>query len=107
MISSFKISRLTAFVAAAFVAASVLLSAPAQAGASQDAMRQGTYQTVKSPISPVAAKLKTPGKGARKQCNGKTTSECCEGLSYCGCFYFPGSSDANHPTSCVSSPPKG
>ena len=58
-----------------------------------------------SPVR-VATKLKAPGKGAKKQCNGKTTTQCCEGISYCGCFYFPGS-DATHPTSCKSSPPSG
>ncbi len=40
------------------------------------------------------------GGGVKLKCNGKTTSQCCTGLSYCGCLYMPGSSSDNHPTSC-------
>ncbi|CAN1722982.1 putative Secreted protein [Hyphomicrobium sp. 1Nfss2.1] len=104
MIVSLKISRLTAFVATAFVAAGVLLAPSAQAGASQEATRQGTFQTLKPSVSPVAAKLKTPGKGLRRDCNGQTSDQCCEGLSFCGCLYMPGS-DNTHPTACFSRPP--
>jgi len=46
----------------------------------------------------------TPGGGSKVACNGKTTSQCCEGISYCGCLYAPGSTK-DRPTACYSSPP--
>jgi hypothetical protein len=67
-------------------------------------MQQGTHQTTRPSATPVAGKLKTPGKRAKVQCNGKTKTECCSGIDYCGCLYAPGS-DNDHPTSCHSSPP--
>lgn len=104
MIATLKISRLGALFAAVFMIADVAFAPVSEAGPSQNGMRQGTYQTAKPPVTPVAAKLKTPGRGARKQCEGKTTTECCAGLSFCGCLYMPGSDDT-HPTSCFSNPP--
>lgn len=97
MIATLKISRLAALSAAAIMMAGIALAPASHAGTPQ-------YQTVKSPITPVAAKLKTPGKGARRDCNGQTTTQCCDGLSYCGCLYMPGSDDT-HPTACFANPP--
>jgi hypothetical protein len=41
-------------------------------------------------------------------CNGKTNTECCQGISYCACLYspMPAKGDENKPLSCNSSPPK-
>ena len=102
MISILKISRLGALFAVALIAGGIALAPPSNAGTPT---RQGAYQTTKSPISPVAAKLKNAGKGPRRDCNGKTTTQCCDGLAYCGCLYMPGKSDDTHPTSCFPNPP--
>ena len=42
-------------------------------------------------------------------CNGKTTAECCKGISYCGCLAnpMPKKGDEDKPLACNSSPPKG
>lgn len=67
--------------------------------------------TLASPIQMAAAParnaldLKTPTRSSRKNCNGKTTSECCAGLSYCTCLYMPGNSSDNHPTACFKGTP--
>ncbi|MDX2308790.1 MAG: hypothetical protein NW216_11175 [Hyphomicrobium sp.] len=83
------------------------IAVPANAGTPQ---RHAASEIAQSRINGHTIELVqnfvTPGKGARKKCNGQTTSECCAGISYCGCFYMPGS-DNNHPTSCHSSPPSG
>jgi hypothetical protein len=105
LIEILRISRIAALLSAVVVMGGVALTPSANAETSQHTTRLGTIQMAKSPFTPVNDKLKSPGKRAGKQCNGKTTTECCAGISYCGCFYFPGSSDATHPTSCKSSPP--
>ena len=92
------------FFAAGSVLAGIAL-APASYAAPQDAARKGTYQTMKSPVAPAAAKLKAKGNGPKRECDGKTTTQCCEGLAYCGCLYMPGKSDDTHPTSCFANPP--
>ena len=47
--------------------------------------------------------LTAPGKGKRVDCNGKTATECCKGISYCGCMYPP--LGGANPFACFSSPP--
>jgi hypothetical protein len=48
-------------------------------------------------------RLTAPGKGKRVDCNGKTATECCKGISYCGCMYPP--LGGSNPFACFSSPP--
>ncbi len=106
MIDILKTSGLVALLAAGVVMIGVALAPASHAGTLEATAQQKTFQTLKAPASArVANKLRTPGPRAEKKCNGKTTTECCKGLSYCGCFYFPGSSDDTHPTSCKSNPP--
>lgn len=99
MIASFKTSALITILFAAFMTV-VLLATPSHAGA------QGNAEAIQSRVaaSPVtlAANFKAPGGESRKKCNGKTTSECCKGLSKCSCLYMPGSSSDNHPTACFA-----
>ncbi len=102
MIKSLKNFRLGAFLATALILGGIALAPPSNAEAPA---RKGTYQTTKSPIVPVVDKLKAAVKGPRRDCDGKTTTACCEGLSYCGCLYMPGKSDDTHPTACFSNPP--
>lgn len=52
-----------------------------------------------------SSQLATSGKGHKRLCEGKTTAECCEGISYCGCMASI-MGDSDHPYSCHSSPPK-
>lgn len=88
------------FIISGVVLSAILISASLFAGSADAASR--------SPFAGrghAIGKLATPGGGAGKQCNGKTTSECCQGLSYCGCLYMPGSSSDNHPTSCHAGTP--
>lgn len=103
MLHSHSLKRTSLLVTAAF--GTVFLALPARA----DAPPATTSVVHQSRVSldgySVAGNLKTPGKRAKVQCNGKTTSECCSGLSFCGCLYMPGSSSDNHPTSCHSNPP--
>jgi hypothetical protein len=104
LIETLKTAGLVALFAAALVMGGITLAPSSYAGTPRDTTQ--SFQTLKVPApTRVAEKLKTPGKRAGKQCNGKTTTECCAGLSYCGCFYFPGKSDDTHPTSCTSNPP--
>lgn len=104
MMASLKPTRSVALFASALLLAFTTLIPHSYAGTA--APQQSAYQTKTPSVVFVAGKLKTPGKGARVQCNGKTTSECCSGIAFCGCLYAPGSDD-NHPTSCHSSPPAG
>jgi hypothetical protein len=106
VIDILKTTRLVALLAAGVATIGVSLAPASYAGTPGDTTPQKTFQTLKAPASArVANKLKAPGPRAEKKCNGKTTTECCKGLSYCSCFYFPGRSDDTHPTSCNSNPP--
>ncbi len=53
--------------------------------------------------------IKANPKAAKVLCGGKTTTECCKGISFCGCLYspMPKKGDEDKPLSCDSSPPKG
>ena len=44
--------------------------------------------------------LAAPVKGARVACNGKTSTQCCAGLSYCTCLYSP--MGGANPTDCFA-----
>jgi hypothetical protein len=106
LIKTLKISGLVALFATAVVMAGVMLAPSSYAGTLDNATGKQTFQTLKGPTAMrVAGSLKTPGKRTKKLCNGKTTTECCKGLSYCGCYYLPGTSDDTHPTGCKSNPP--
>jgi hypothetical protein len=74
------------------------------------ALTLGTFLVAE--LTPAAAefqraptRLTTPGKGKKIACNGKTKTQCCEGISYCGCLASP-MGDDDHPIACWSSPPK-
>jgi hypothetical protein len=51
--------------------------------------------------------IKGNPKAAKVLCGGKTTAECCKGISYCGCLAnpMPKKGDEDKPLSCESSPP--
>lgn len=108
MISSQLFVVLT-FLALAFVAA--IPMANAAGVTAETAPIQTEISELKAGTTLLFAKKKSFGKfktnprRTKKKCNGLSTSACCEGISYCGCLYMPGSSDDNHPTSCTSSPP--
>lgn len=102
MSSSLKSTRPLALFASALCLALTTLVAQGHAGTS--APQQSAFQSKNPAVVRIAGKLKTPGKRVRVLCEGKTTSECCSGIAFCGCLYAPGS-DNNHPTSCTSSPP--
>jgi hypothetical protein len=51
--------------------------------------------------------LKDRPNQAEVKCNGKTTAECCKGISFCGCLAnpMPKKGDEDKPLACWSSPP--
>ena len=71
------------------------------------AMMLAQAQMKQAPAAPSTAvkrtaptKLTAPGKGARKDCNGQSSEECCKGLDYCGCLYPP--MGGKSPTACFA-----
>jgi hypothetical protein len=67
-------------------------------------MKKGTQEPGR-PGAP--GSMKAQPKAAKVLCGGKTTSDCCKGISFCGCLYspMPAKGDEDKPLSCDSSPP--
>lgn len=112
MIDTLKTSALVTLLFTALMTV-VLLATPSYAGPLHGAQSVGAMQStgVLAPMT-IAGRSGPSGLagsgGAKKPCNGATTSTCCQGLSYCSCLYMPGSSSDNHPTACFKGrKPKG
>ncbi|MBU1212422.1 MAG: hypothetical protein KJ587_14275 [Alphaproteobacteria bacterium] len=112
MIDTLKTSALVTLLFTALVTF-VFLATPSYAGPLTGAQTAGAIQSTGTLAPMTVAGRKGPSGltgsgGAKKPCNGSTTSECCKGLSYCSCLYMPGSSSDNHPTACFKgSKPRG
>lgn len=104
MTNAFQKTALVTMLFAALMTV-VFLATPSFAGGIDHRVAEGTFQSRTAPAAiELATTLKAPTKRVKVKCNGKTTTQCCSGLSYCSCLYMPGSSDDTHPTSCHSTP---
>ncbi|MGH1417664.1 MAG: hypothetical protein ACRBCJ_02280 [Hyphomicrobiaceae bacterium] len=115
MTCKFSIANFFIVLSFAILATLASLTAAKAGPNTPNATEKSTIELLSEPAQRFHRFMQTAAGGAGKytskpkrkkiKCNGKTTSECCSGLSYCGCLYMPGSSDDNHPTSCHSNPP--
>lgn len=107
MMESFKTTGLVAVLVSSIMMIAFILSSPSQAGEfhTQAAQPLAQTQMATAPMK-LALGLKAPTRQSRKKCNGKTTDDCCKGLSNCSCLYMPGSSSTNHPTACFATKKK-
>jgi hypothetical protein len=72
----------------------------------QTQLKQGTKPGDSGRGGPSSMKANTAT--VKVLCNGNTSTECCKGISFCGCLYapMPKKGDEDKPLSCNSSPPK-
>jgi hypothetical protein len=97
-----------ATMAAVSVAGSRVSAAPEAAPLiiAQTQLKQGTKPGDSGRGGPGSMKANTAT--VKVLCNGKTKTECCKGISFCGCLYapMPKKGDEDKPLSCNSSQPK-